>query len=111
MGVGECAGEVVSFVEVELAAAERELFEAQILLDERKLGGGADARLQRDAAGGARAGPREATPNVGTDPDEIVAEFRKHFYDTQLFFDPFAGGKFAQYFFRAHEERIPAECP
>ena len=35
----------------------------------------------------------------------MVAEFRKHFYDTQLFFDPFAGGKFAQYLFRAHEER------
>ena len=34
-----------------------------------------------------------------------MAEFKKHFYDTQLFFDPFAGGKFAQYFFRAHEER------
>ena len=29
--------------------------------------------------------------------------FREHFYDTQLFFDPFAGGKFGQYFFRAHE--------
>ncbi len=33
----------------------------------------------------------------------MVAEFRTHFYDTELFFDPFAGGKFAQYFFHAHE--------
>ena len=53
----------------------------------------------------ARALTREKNANVSTDPDEVVAEFRKHFYDTQLFFDPFAGGKFAQYFFRAHEER------
>src|SRR5207302_7831592 len=30
MGVGECAGEVVSSVEFGLAAAERELFEAQL---------------------------------------------------------------------------------
>jgi len=37
--------------------------------------------------------------------DEIVSEFRKHYYDTKLFFDPFAGGKFAHYFFRAHEHR------
>ena len=53
----------------------------------------------------ARALTREKNPNLGNDADEIVGEFRKHFFDTQLFFDPFAGGKFAQYFFRAHEER------
>jgi sulfite reductase (ferredoxin) len=42
---------------------------------------------------------------ASNDPDRIVAEFQKHFYDTQLFFDPFAGGKFAQFFFQAHEKR------
>jgi sulfite reductase (ferredoxin) len=104
MGEGECAGEVVPYVEVELASAEREIFEAQVLLDEGKLDGATGhafaAMLQ-----GARALTREKNPNIGSSPDEIVAEFRKHFYDTQLFFDPFAGGKFAHYFFRAHEER------
>jgi len=33
MGEGECAGEVVSAVEFGLAAAERELFEAQVALE------------------------------------------------------------------------------
>ena len=33
MGVGECAGEVVSSVEFDLAAAEREVFEAQVALE------------------------------------------------------------------------------
>ena len=33
MGMGECAGEVVSSVEFDLAAAERELFEAQVALE------------------------------------------------------------------------------
>jgi sulfite reductase (ferredoxin) len=33
MGVGECAGEVVSAVEFELAAAEREVFEAEVALE------------------------------------------------------------------------------
>ena len=56
----------------------------------------------------ARALAREKNPNLGTEPEEIVREFRTHFYDTQLFFDPYAGGKFAQYFFRAHEERAKA---
>jgi sulfite reductase (ferredoxin) len=57
----------------------------------------------------ARSLTREKSPNLGTDPDEVVREFRKHFYDTQLFFDPYAGGKFAQYLFRAHEEHQNAD--
>jgi sulfite reductase (ferredoxin) len=104
MGEGECAGEVVPYVEVELAAAEREIFEAQVLLDEAQLEGATshafNAMLQS-----ARALTREKNLNIGAAPDEIVAEFRKHFYDTQLFFDPFAGGRFAHYFFKAYEDR------
>jgi sulfite reductase (ferredoxin) len=104
MGEGECAGEVVPYVEVELAGAERELFESQILLDEGQIDGAAE-RAFSAMLRSARALTREKNANIGTDPDEIVAEFRKHFYDTQLFFDPFAGGKFAHYFLRAHEDR------
>ena len=33
-----------------------------------------------------------------------MREFRARFYDTQKFFDPFAGGKFAQYLFTAQEK-------
>ncbi len=104
MAEGECAGEVVPYVEVELAAAEREIFESQMLLDEAKI----DAAAERAFSAmlrAARALTREKNANVGTEADEIVVEFRKHFYDTQLFFDPFAGGKFAHYLFRAYDER------
>jgi sulfite reductase (ferredoxin) len=104
MGEGECAGEVVPYVEVELAAAEREVFEAQVKLDEGQL----DAAARHALAAmlqAARGLTREKSLNLGTEPGEIVAEFRKHFFDTQVFFDPFAGGKFAQYFFRAYEDR------
>jgi len=104
MAEGECAGEVVPYVEVELAAAERELFESQVLLDEGQPDG-ASKRAFSAMVGAARALTREKNANVGNDPDEVVAEFRKHFYDTQLFFDQFAGGKFAQYFFRAYDDR------
>jgi len=104
LGEGECAGEVVPYVTVELASAEREIFESQMLLDEGKLAG-ASARALTAMVRTARALAREKNGNIGTEPGEVVAEFRKHFYDTQLFFDPFAGGKFAQYFFRAHDER------
>ena len=42
--------------------------------------------------------------NIADDPALIVREFRARFYDTQKFFDPFAGGKFAHYLFTAHEK-------
>ena len=65
-------------------------------------------RAHAQVARAARALTREKNANVGNAPDEVVAEFRKHFYDTQLFFDPFAGPKFAHYFFRAHEDKDKA---
>jgi sulfite reductase (ferredoxin) len=104
MGEGECAGEVVPYVEVELAGAEREIFESQVLLDEGNLDGAA-ARALEAMLRGARALTREKNANIGNDPAEVVAAFKEHFYDTRVFFDPFAGGKFAHYLFRAHEER------
>ncbi len=42
--------------------------------------------------------------DISDDPDQIVDEFRTRFFDTQKFFDPFAGGKFAQYLFAAHRK-------
>jgi sulfite reductase (ferredoxin) len=103
MGVGECAGEVVSRVDFDLAAAEREVFEAQVLLDagdyqragERAYG----AMLQS-----ARALVRTEFPGLPNDPDRAVAEFKTRFYDTQLFWDPYAGGKFGHYLLRAHDK-------
>jgi sulfite reductase (ferredoxin) len=103
MGEGECAGEVVSSVQFGLAASEREVFEAQVLLDEKKHED-AGRRAYSAMLQAARALARNKNPNVGDDPKEIVDEFRAHYYDTKLFFDPYAGGKFAQYFFRAHED-------
>ena len=33
----------------------------------------------------------------------FIAEFTSRFYDTQLFWDKYAGGKFAEYLFKAKE--------
>jgi sulfite reductase (ferredoxin) len=103
MGEGECAGEVVSSLQFGLAASEREVFEAQILLDEGKAAE-AGKRAYSAMLQAARALGREKNPNLGDDPQEIAAEFRTQYYDTKLFFDPYAGGKFAHYFFKAHED-------
>ncbi len=103
MGEGECAGEVVNSAQFGLAASEREVFEAQVLLDEGKAGD-AGKRAYSAMLQAARALARQKNPNVSEDPAEIEREFRAHYYDTKLFFDPYAGGRFAHFFFKAHEE-------
>jgi len=102
LGVGECAGEVVSAVDFDLAGAEREVFEAQVAWDN----GQADTagRLAYQAMLlAARGLVKLEYPNISQDSDQIVGEFRTRFYDTQKFFDPFAGGKFAHYLFAAQQ--------
>ena len=101
MGVGECAGEVVSAIEFDLAAAEREVFEAQVDLEKGKFQQAArTAYLAMIHA--AKALVKLELQDVPDDPDRIIREFTTRFYDTQKFFDSFAGGKFAQYLFAAH---------
>jgi sulfite reductase (ferredoxin) len=51
----------------------------------------------------ARALVRTQFWDLGDNPEKIVGEFRTRFYDTKLFFDQYAGGKFAHYLFQRHE--------
>ena len=102
MGVGECAGEVVSLTEFDLAAAEAQIFDAQLRLEE-----GATAQADQLAYGamllGARGLIKTEFIDIGDHPDAVVREFRTRFFETQLFFDKYAGGKFAMYLFRRHD--------
>jgi sulfite reductase (ferredoxin) len=101
MGVGECAGEVVAAIEFDLAAAEREVFEAQVKLDKGDFQGAAHtAYLAMVHA--AKALVKLELQDVPDDPDRIIREFTVRLYDTQKFYDSYAGGKFAQYLFAAH---------
>ena len=102
MGVGECAGEVVSQAQFTLAASERELFEAQIWFDY------GDLKKAVLTAYGAMVRSAQAlvkTQNydVSNDPEMIVAEFRQRFCDTQLFYDKYAGSSFADHLFKARD--------
>jgi sulfite reductase (ferredoxin) len=104
IGIGECAGEVVTPIEFQLTACEREAFEAQLALEAGEIGKATRVAYEsmRNAALALLAWrliPHDSTP------DGILAAFKHAFYDTEYFFDPFTGGKFAQYYFAAHEER------
>ena len=102
IGKGECAGEVVSQYEFEMAATERMVFDAQVALDEdRAQDAGEAAYLAMMRA--AKALVQIRYDDVTDDPDEVVEEFKDRYYDTEIFFDPYAGPKFANYLFAAHE--------
>jgi sulfite reductase (ferredoxin) len=101
LGVGECAGEVVSAIEFDLAAAEREVFEAQLNLEKGNFEQSARTSYLAMVRA-ARALVKLELQDVSDDPEQVLHEFTTRFYDTQKFFDPFAGGKFAQYYFAAH---------
>ena len=105
MGKGECAGEVVPLAQFELMAAEREAFEAQILLDEEDFSAAYNTAFKAMVAG-AKALVRTQFLDVGDDASKISAEFKTRFVDTELYFDPFAKDKFARYLFRMQEEPL-----
>lgn len=101
LGVGECAGELVSPVDFQLAACEREAFEAQLLLEAGQIDRAAQTAYKA-MMHGAQALLRFKLGAFPEEPEAVYQQFRTHFYDTQLFFDPFAQGKFAHYYFAAH---------
>jgi sulfite reductase (ferredoxin) len=103
IGVGECAGEVVFPIDFQLVACEREAFEAQLLLDGGKIKEAAQMAYE-SMLHGAQALLKYKFLIAPEDPNRVVEEFRTNFYDTEIFFDPFVRGKFAQDFFKAHEE-------
>jgi sulfite reductase (ferredoxin) len=102
MGTGECAGEVISVAQFDLAAAERMVFEGQLEL-ERSDYAQADTHAYRAMVQAARALVKTEFLDVSDDPDVIVNEFRTRFYDTGILGERYAGNRFAQYLFRRHE--------
>ena len=110
LGIGECAGEVVSLFGIEVVRAEAEVFEAQVALDESEPAA-AEEHAYRAMLLGARALVRTEFIDVSDDPDEVVREWRERFFDTQLFHDRFAKGKFGRYLLERHEDPAPSEDP
>jgi len=102
MGIGECAGEVISSTDLELTMAESIVFDAGVALEDGDLAR-ADERAYAAMVAAARALVRTEHPNVADDPDTIVGEFTTRFYDTERFFDRFAKGRFARPLFERHQ--------
>jgi len=108
IGIGECAGEMVTLTDFGVAAAESLHFDATLLLEDVAKPGNiqqaADKALE-SMLSAAQALLKLQNIDISNDAETIVAEFRTYFYDTELFFDPYAKGKFASYLFSAFEQR------
>jgi sulfite reductase (ferredoxin) len=104
IGVGECAGEIVPFVEFGLQEAEQLLHDAQDALE----AGQADAAAQGGFTAmvtAAKALVRHLEVQVKDEADDVISNFRTHLHDTEVFHDPFAKGKFASYLLKMHEDK------
>ena len=104
IGKGECAGEIVTQYEFQMTAAERIVFEAQVHLedgDAQQAGQYAYKAMIKAAKALVQLQYDDVTDD---DADEIVEEFKERYYDTERIFDPFAGSKFADYLFAAHDQ-------
>jgi sulfite reductase (ferredoxin) len=102
MGIGECAGEVISVSQFDLVDAERLVFEAQIQLESENYVQ-ADALAYRGMTHAAMALIKTQFIDIVDNADTIVAEFRRRFFDTGLLGDRYAGNKFAEYLFKRHD--------
>jgi sulfite reductase (ferredoxin) len=101
LGVGECAGEVVSLFGIEVVRAESQSFDAQCALEEGEFAA-ADELAYQAMLSAARALVRTEFIDVTEDADQIVSEWKTRFFDTELFFDKYAKGKFGQYLLDRH---------
>jgi sulfite reductase (ferredoxin) len=102
MGVGECAGEIVSLAQFGFTQAESEAFEAQLLLDEGKYKE-ADEKAYQAMLTAAKTLVQEEFLDIPNEPARIVKEFKTRFVDTKLFWDTYHHGQFANYLLQRHE--------
>lgn len=102
MGIGECAGEIVSSLEFDLTSAERQCFEAQLALDAGELKRAAELATKAMLTA-ARGFVAVEHIDVSQDPAEIAREFRTRFYDTKIFWDTYAAGRTGAFLFKAVE--------
>jgi sulfite reductase (ferredoxin) len=107
LGVGECAGEVVSLFGIEIVKADSEVFDAQIALDEGDPDAAED-HAYRAMLWAARSLVRTEYIDVSERPDDIVHEWRTRFFDNERFYDRFAKGKFGRYLLDRHDDPAPS---
>ena len=109
IGVGECAGEVITLTEFSIASAESKLFDASITVDDTNA---TQADLQEASRQAYLAMVlaslgllKTRNPDAKNDPDQVFEDFKRLFIDTKLFFERYIGSQEWPYFQAAHEAK------
>ncbi len=102
MGIGECAGEVVSLFGIEVVKAESQAFDAQCAIEEEDFEH-SEELAYKAMLSAARALVRTEFIDVTEDPEHIAREWKTRFFDSERFFDKYSGGRFGQYLLLRHE--------
>ncbi|HEY7393420.1 MAG TPA: nitrite/sulfite reductase [Gemmatimonadaceae bacterium] len=107
IGVGECAGEVVSLTQFSLATAESRAFDASLIVDDANASEEDVQRASRMAYSAmvtaAQGLIKVRNPDIAPDPVTVFDTFRTQFIETGVFIDRFVGASQWQYFQVAHE--------
>lgn len=109
IGVGECAGEVISLTQFSLASAESKVFDASITVDDPQATFEDIQHASREAYQAMMLAAlgllKTRNPDAKADPDAVFADFQRHFVETQTFFDRYIGNQEWPYYQAAHEAR------
>jgi sulfite reductase (ferredoxin) len=107
IGVGECAGEVITLTQFSLANAESKVFDASVLVDDVAAGDDAVQTASHMAYGAmitaAQGLLKVNDPDVKGAPELVFSRFKAEFIDTELFFERFIGANEWQYLATAHQ--------
>jgi len=105
IGVGECAGEVISPSQFAFAESERLIFEAQLMLDEDNAPAASEQALAAMSLA-ARAVVLPLVPSLSEEPLAVGEAFDHHLGETGAFDAATPGGRFSKYFQRARNETL-----
>jgi sulfite reductase (ferredoxin) len=107
IGVGECAGEVISLTQFSLATAESKAFDASVMVDDLTLGDEGYREAAQEAyeamVTAAQGLLKIRDPDISPDPEVVFQQFQEEFIDSQLFFERYIGAGEWQYYNQAHD--------
>jgi sulfite reductase (ferredoxin) len=109
IGVGECAGEVISLTQFSLASAESKVFDASVTVDDPKATADDIQEASREAYTAMMLAAlgllKTRNPDARADHDTVFADFKRQFVDTGVFFERYIGNQEWPYYQAAHEAK------
>ena len=109
IGVGECAGEVISLTQFSLASAESKVFDASITVDDQAATGEDIQHASQEAYSAMMLAAlgllKTKNPDAKAQHESVFADFKKQFVDTGVFFERYIGNQEWPYYQAAHEAK------